>query len=166
MTLETLYFLAQIVAALAIVGSLIFVGVQIRDQTRERRLLHSTERTNLATALTQLGHGNPEMEALLMKAATADFGDLSDKEKFLFVSWLRPFMQLQYLNYTHNKDGHMDAEAIHMTRQVSGRLIRTPMFRSWWALYHDDYGPGLQAFVEEAFDKGPVGIVGTGHDDT
>jgi len=39
MTLESFYFIAQIIAALAVVGSLIFVGFQIRGNTREQHQL-------------------------------------------------------------------------------------------------------------------------------
>ena len=35
MTLETLYYVSQIVAVLAILGSLVFVGVQIRQNTKQ-----------------------------------------------------------------------------------------------------------------------------------
>ena len=40
MTLETWYFIAQILAALAVVGSLLFVGVQLRAQAESDALVH------------------------------------------------------------------------------------------------------------------------------
>jgi len=41
MTLEAFYFIAQILAAIAVVSSLMFVGIQLRAQTREQILTRS-----------------------------------------------------------------------------------------------------------------------------
>lgn len=38
MNLEAIYFVSQVVASVALVGSLVFVGMQIRAQVRQSRM--------------------------------------------------------------------------------------------------------------------------------
>jgi len=67
MTLETVYFLSQIIAAAALVASLIFVGLQLRQSDKtQRALAHQStiQRTiDLNRALT-----DPHIIGLVMKA--------------------------------------------------------------------------------------------------
>ena len=58
MTLESIYYIGQTVAVIAIVVSLIFVGLQVRmayEQTRQSNELarQETSRTNIITFITE-----------------------------------------------------------------------------------------------------------------
>ena len=70
MTLETVYFVSQIVAAVAIVATLLFVGLQLRQSDRtQRALVHQS--TIARTIELNQRLTDPHIIALVMKARDA-----------------------------------------------------------------------------------------------
>ncbi|MEP3051921.1 MAG: hypothetical protein ABJP48_04170 [Erythrobacter sp.] len=80
MTLEDFYFISQIAAALGIMASLVFVGVQIRQNTRATKTA-AAEAAHRALVEWQLST-TPERAAIAVKA-NADFDSLTKEERFL-----------------------------------------------------------------------------------
>jgi len=83
MTLETLYFIAQIVAALAIVGSLVFVGLQIRAQTKEQWLVRIQDRNEALNRFFEILNDRPENREVFV-SGLASFNSLSAPDRVLF----------------------------------------------------------------------------------
>lgn len=83
MTLETLYFIAQIVAALAIVASLVFVGLQIRAQTREQWLVRIQDRNEALNRFFEILNDRPENREVFV-AGLVSFQSLSPPDRVLF----------------------------------------------------------------------------------
>lgn len=154
MTLETLYLLMQIIAAIAIVASLVFVGLQVRAQISETRLQHINERAALVTGLTSQVLQVPELRAVMTKAGTTEFKDLNSEEKQLFTSWARQFLQLQSVSYAHSREGHGNDPTLRGIQKVAARATTTTMFESWWSMFHDDYSEDVQAYVDNLREIG------------
>ncbi|MEL6921153.1 MAG: hypothetical protein AAFO77_09025 [Pseudomonadota bacterium] len=79
MTLETIYYITQIVAVLLVIGSLLFVGIQIRDNSRA---LTDQNRWNRVSAIlgAQMAHAeHPHvLEAFNKTAPQAWKGFITD----------------------------------------------------------------------------------------
>lgn len=80
MSLEAIYFIGQTVAAVALVVSLVFVGVQIRQNTRATKTA-AAEAAHRSLVEWQLST-TPERAAVAVKSM-ADFDSLTDEERFL-----------------------------------------------------------------------------------
>jgi hypothetical protein len=102
MTLEEIYFISQIVAVIAIFGSLIFVGVQLRQNTR------ATQMASLQSVLDGCrdrffvpGYTHPDMLNMFARGLT-DMNALSEdeKRKFNFLLFDQCF-QMQHVMQLH-----------------------------------------------------------------
>jgi hypothetical protein len=85
--LESLYFFAQIIAAIAIVASLVFVGLQIRASTKDQRLTRANEDADNYSRFQILLIENPEFRDIWVKGAD-DINMLTPSELLAFGAYL------------------------------------------------------------------------------
>ena len=93
MTLETIYYLSQIIAVIAVVASLVFVGIQISLSTQQAK----ADAADTAHRAIQDWYqsATPEQVALNSRAMR-DFSSLSGEEKQLvYLYGMRMLMNLQ-----------------------------------------------------------------------
>lgn len=83
MTLEALYFAMQIIAALAIIASLLFVGLQLRAQTREQRQIRIQSRNETLDRYFSVLNQAGEHREILVRGLD-NFGSLSPADRILF----------------------------------------------------------------------------------
>lgn len=146
MTLEEIYFLSQILAAVAIVGSLVFVGLQLRQGDRtQRALMHQAtiQRTmELNTRLT-----DPTITALLVKARDARAAWNATE-----IWQLRAMIRVLVLHVEdmdwQRRAGLLDQAAFDNVLTVARGLFSLPGFRICWELLPPRITPAEQALVE------------------
>jgi len=97
MTLESFYFIAQIMAALGVMGSLLFVGLQIRSGTRKQLLTRTTEASENYAQFQFIPINNPEFRDIWIKGSD-DIEKLSPSELLAFGAylalWIRSIMRV------------------------------------------------------------------------
>lgn len=105
MTLEAIYYISQIVAVLAVLASLIFVGIQIRQNTEQAR--RNEEATKAAAAeaahrsfLDWYHNQTPEMAAIVAKGQ-AGLEGLSAEDRYMYFAICMP--ALMNLQEAHTK---------------------------------------------------------------
>ncbi|MEL6540749.1 MAG: hypothetical protein AAFN04_00150 [Pseudomonadota bacterium] len=82
MTLEDFYFISQIVAAVGIMLSLIFVGLQMRAQTRETRLASMAEiMAEYRDVMVQTSN-NRDLIEIVMRAEEVGISQLDETDRF------------------------------------------------------------------------------------
>lgn len=153
MTLETVYFLTQIVAALAIVASLIFVGIQLQRQIGEQRISRATERGRMIMELNRDWMANKDTRAVIMKTIQAP-DDLTPEVIAIAEAYWRSAIQIHLITYAEIKSGYVDDEV-----QISGRVRRRlnaggKAFDRWWNHMKPTYGEGFQAYFEDIIAAG------------
>lgn len=118
MNLEAVYFISQILAAMGIMGSLIFVGIQMR-QTRDAQRQQAEEsryqtmsqimaeyRNVLRMLVTDENLGNA-----YLKSAEAGIGDLDGLDRLRVLAFLSLTIRTFEQAYLHHKAGRLDDEA-------------------------------------------------------
>jgi hypothetical protein len=145
--LERLAQLAQVVAAAAVVVSLLFVGSQIRENTR------AVQRTNALSSLS-LGH---DWDAWLRDREFAstydtgirDYSSLSGADKLQFDRYIGQGLNIWEFAYYSTNAGTMDKE----TWGAWDRFFRSQLGHDSWRLVWNDisdaYGSGFQVHVNE-----------------
>src|SRR5205085_8215444 len=83
MNWEMLAAIGQLAAALVGIPSLIYLAIQIREQTKERRQAAVHALTEQWGDLTQSLHDNPEMASIFLRGAHS-FNDLDPVSKLRF----------------------------------------------------------------------------------
>lgn len=131
MTLEVAYFISQIVAAVALVASLAFVGIQLRQNTKSLHAATSTAHTQL---LIQLGlfAGGTDDAAHIWKAGLQGLDQLNENERVrftVFLSTLMRFFEASRVQWLH---GQLDKEHWHSVEQQVKGLATQPGVKAWW----------------------------------
>jgi hypothetical protein len=130
MSLEDAYFISQIVAAIAIVASLIFVALQLRQSDRtQRAAMHQVRAERVIGFYTRLS----DMAPLMTKASrTPD--KLTGEE-----TWqLRSVIMMLILNLEdqlwQREQGLLDPESVERTRSAARRILSVPAMRAAWRI--------------------------------
>lgn len=137
MDLEAVYFVSQVVAAFAIVGSLVFVGMQTRAATRQARRNEAVRRNAAADAVHRdFGKyyalvSDPQIAPVMLKGLS-DVSSLSEPENVIFMSAnmvLMANVQSAYLKWDADE---LSDDLWHSWRMAAISVFVTPGGRAFW----------------------------------
>jgi hypothetical protein len=125
------YFIAEIIAIIAVVISLAHLGIQIR-QTRIQSIKESMDIITRERAdFIKLLATESELSQIIA-AGLSNSSKLKNKEYFRFTSYLYYlFVQLE-LGFRKRKRGHVDDELWNAWNEGVRWWIRCPGTRNWW----------------------------------
>lgn len=155
MTIQDWGAIGEIIGAVAVVVSLIYLAVQIRQNTEQ--IAHSIEASRVAALERNVQAGNRIREIIILNPEVADlllaglrgFGALAERERLRFEFLVRNIMaefQGAYIRYfsTSNDPEHLVGMAATLDR-----MLANPGFRECIAKREFDWRPEFQAFVDE-----------------
>lgn len=157
MNLEAMYFIGQTIAAIAIVGSLIFVGLQMRAQARETRLASMAEiMAEYRSTMTHVGT-NRDLRASILKCNEVGTANLDPIDRcqvsLMSAMSLRVFEQA----YFYRLEGKMNNRT---WRSVEGMMSSTLLYRApidYFRLrkgtFEDGFIDYFEAQFEDAFER-------------
>ena len=139
---------AEIVSALGIVISLIYVGIQVTDNTSAMRSetasAASTEFSNWYTHVSS----DAELIEVWLQGVTAP--ETLDEEQSLRFLFLVHILMLQFQNnYYLVEEGTLDEKMLYAINNTLATLRGTPGFELYWSLRRELFNPEYQAFVEQ-----------------
>ncbi|UVO52583.1 hypothetical protein [Sphingomonas sp. SUN039] len=142
MTLEDINYIAQTIAAFAVVGSLIYLAIQTR-QAREQTRLNTEalkasagfEATHSWATLLEAGINLPKARIALVMEANAGktWDEFSDLDRFWLAILHRALFQKLEGQYFLLKYGSLDPAFWEKRRDWAAGLINLPFFSQWWA---------------------------------
>jgi len=155
MTLEDIYFLAGIVASLGIIVSLIFVGLQIRQNTHATQSAAAQSvHSNFAGFYTSL-QNNPDLLGITIKGLQ-EYDALTETEKAQMNSMFMAFnLNMQDAFYKF-KDGHLAPEFWRSWELVSQNLFAAPGGKAFWADRGYLFANAYQEYINEDVMKRPI----------
>ena len=152
MTLEEIYYVSQIAAAVAIFGSLVFVGLQMRQTSRNQRaLMHANRNQDIQQSLHRMG-GPAMARVLLAGAAATPSMDSLDVNQFIFAARATfSGMQHQFLEW---REGMIDDVRWKITRDSLNILLTSPGYRAAYLMWRA-YGatPPFRAVCDDMIQK-------------
>lgn len=147
MTLEEVFYVSQITASAAVVGSLIYVGLQVRYAERSQRGLMQQARAD-RTSMGSLNVAGSELARIWMKGAAGD-ADLTPLE---LVQWLL----LTRAAFLSGEDSILQYRARLMSKEtydtyVAGARahLAMPGFRAAWKMQRTQFGIVFRNFVDD-----------------
>ena len=130
MNLEDAYFISQIIAAVAIVASLIFVGVQLRQSDKTQRAAIHQARTDRVMNVFAL-MAQPNVVALSAKVTHKPEAITPEELRVLHT-----MMGMTDVNYQEelwqHKIGLLDRETLERTQVASSDFFALPAVRALW----------------------------------
>lgn len=155
MTIEELGAIGEVIGAVAVVASLVYLAIQIRQNTRQ--LSENMKATELAAFERNVHAGNRIRELLILNREIAelykqgfrDYQQLTDADRLRFDMLLsNMFAEFQAAYIRHLTYRH-DPEDYQGSKRWLDRLVRQQAVRDWLERSEPDWRPEFAALVAE-----------------
>ena len=142
----------EIIGALAVVLSVVYLAVQIRRQTDQARLA-ATREIAIAwnTALIPLIE-NQELADLFLKAGPS-YDALPNHERLRVSGIYMQMMRLLEQQYLHVRKGNIDPTFFESADRTYLELLVTPGSQEWWKQHRTQYSDGFRLLVDKQIEK-------------
>lgn len=145
---NTIGVISEIVGAIGILATLIYLAIQIRNNTREVKTENIHRVTDSFNQLSLMIASDKDLAELWHKGMQ-NYDDLNDSEKarFEFI-WLAAFRIYDSL-YFQIKRGTGETELWEAELKTLKWLFSAPGARSWWRQQKFAFSPGFNEFIDE-----------------
>ena len=131
MNWDSIGVLAEVVAATAVVVSLVYLAVQTRDNTRVMRSRAAWDAQQSFVDVNEtLGNGGFVSE--LLYKTLDEPNQLSDKEKYLVQRFYRAWFQRMEAQFALYQAGILDEEVWNLRRGYAQAIFNNPIARQCW----------------------------------
>jgi hypothetical protein len=152
MSLSDIAAIAGIVSSAAVVISLIYLSLQIKQAQRNQQALMQQTRTAGLTDMN-IALADPEIAAAYNKGLAGD-PDMTPTEVRQFLSLARcGFINMEN-NFIQHHDGLMSDEAFHSALEGARFQASFPGLRAAWRQSRAAYGKRFAAFFDPIVDSG------------
>lgn len=133
MSLEAIYFISQIVAAVALIASLFFVGMQLKQNTRA--VLVSTSQTHFSMwhACVAPLTDNTDMARVWLQALS-DFDGLTDLDRMRFIAYTGNVFRFYESSRIQWRRGQLDAELWYAVEVNIRAFAAQPGIQRFWKI--------------------------------
>ena len=131
MNWEMLAAFGQLAAVFVGIPSLIYLAVQIREQTKERRQSAVNALTVQWGDLTCALHESGEFSAIFLRGVQS-FADLDPVSKLRFSAFFNRFFNYFEGMYFAHRDGLLTASAWGKIERTMSDVIAYPGVQEWW----------------------------------
>ena len=162
MDLEALGNLGEFVAAVATLATLIYLAIQVRNNTVSVRSATHQQQVDSATAVHTMITKDAELAKLVLKADT-DFSALEDHERVQLLFFYVNHFNMWHYQFMQNRKGLFDAAA--WVTWDNGWAAFAQMqhgMREAWAAFGDIYGDEFFSHVEKHLSKPGIDSVNSG----
>jgi len=155
MTIQEWGAIGELIGAIAVVASLVYLAAQIRQNTKQLSL--SMQATELAAFERNVAAGNhvremfivnPEITELYLRGVRS-YKDLADGEKLRFDMIISNMFSEFQGAYVRNLTYRHDPTDFEGSKRTLDRLLRRRGIRDWLSRNEPDWRPEFAALVEE-----------------
>lgn len=147
MTLEQWAFVAQIISAVAVIASLVFVGFQLKQATAAIRATSSQAHSSLYTDLVQSIIDNADF-ARLWSIGLSEPKKLAEDEWIRFVAYASALFRLYESSRVQWLNGRLDEEHWHTIERQAADFGHLPGLKAAWGLRGHWFSPEFRAWFE------------------
>jgi hypothetical protein len=155
MKLEKYALIAEIVGGLAVIIGLIFVGLELRQNTIAQRVTATqtivVDYENAVDLLTR-----DKESACIYVRGNIDLNDLNGIERYqYFVMWFHLLRAAEQLHY-YSLEGMVDQIIWRGFQRQLDEVMRYPGVQQYWLLRRDWYSDEFQGFVDGIYGREPT----------
>lgn len=147
MTLEQASLVAQIISAIAVIASLVFVGVQLRQATAAIRASSSEAHAALYTELVHSIIDNGDF-ARIWATGLRDPKSLGEEDWIRFVAYSSALFRQYESSRVQWQKGRLDDEHWRTVEQQAISFGHLPGLKAAWSLRGHWYSPDFRAWFE------------------
>ena len=147
MNWEAIGALAELLGAIGVIATLIYLASQIRQNTKSIQAAAFQETMRDMTSLADMGAQNPELVSAYF-AGLDDLESLDREVRQRFGSFMLAFFRrVENLVY-QTEQGMLDPESWEGLREALRRIFSHPGAVDWWRQSSHAFNRPLQDFVE------------------
>ncbi|HBS30949.1 MAG TPA: hypothetical protein DEA40_04300 [Parvularcula sp.] len=132
MTLEEIYYVGQTIAVVALLISILFVGYQIRQNTKALKATSHHAITDSFNQINALIISDPKV-ARLWRLGMAGSADLSEDETTSFGLLALAYMRVFETLYYQHGNGTMERKLFEAELNTLKWAVTNPGIRAWWS---------------------------------
>jgi hypothetical protein len=148
MTLENWAALAEIIGALAVVVTLVYLAIQVRQNTGAIRSSNATSVQINVQSLAQGPIMDRELGGIILRAV-ADEGELEPAEKLAAYAWFYNMLKIGELAHQFYLRGELDKSYWEASLGFFVAYWQTPGFKRYWVDRKGAFTPIFRSAVEE-----------------
>jgi len=155
-TLEEIFWLSQTIAAVAIVGSLLFVAMEVRssNQVNRHRIIEELA-ADYRTVLMSIAN-NADL-ARAWHSGLHDFAALDPVDKVRFSLTAHTFFQNHESLYLHHRDGRMPREMYEPQLSNMTAFLGYPGLQAVWDLRKHYFHSAFRSLVDDTIATARTG---------
>jgi hypothetical protein len=154
MTLEQVFFVTQSIAALGVIASLIFVGIQVRDSAKAVRAA-TAQAVHENYASWYLALADNESALATSTKGFVDLGSLTSDEKAQFVCTFMAFLSHSQNAFHQWRLGHLAKDLWTGWEALMMNLVNTPGGAAFWGERSYVFGKDFQDEVRALMAREP-----------
>ena len=147
MTLAEVSQISQTLGSAAVVASLIFVGVQIRQNTKTTRAASHHAVSEALNQVNLLWARNSEVTRIWL-AGMSDRGALTPEDRWRFDSIVRAYLHVCETMYMQAELGAGDAGIVVAEESGIKTVFASGGVKEWWAENPFGFSPAFRKYVE------------------
>ncbi|MBI3678080.1 MAG: hypothetical protein HY243_15835 [Proteobacteria bacterium] len=147
MSLEQAAYLSQIIGAFAVLASLLFVGLQIRQNTKSQKVVAVDSLSAAIAAINVPAMESPELGEALAKA-THNWASASREQRIIAHYFLFSYFKLAENAWYQRRAHVLDPEQWAGWETMMRTYYHTPGVQSvWWPRRRNAYSPEFQVYL-------------------
>lgn len=154
MNWEMLSAIGQVVAALGVIPSLIYLAVQIREQNKERRRAGINILTAQWSELVKTAQESRDFAGVFLRGM-GSFDDLDAPDKLRFSAFFTRFTRNCEGMFIYYRDGALDKPLWDGVERTMSDYFAYPGAREWWGTRKHWLTDEFRAVVEATIARNP-----------
>lgn len=158
MSLDQGALLAEIIGAVAVVASLIYLAVELRRQSKLNRLASGNDLAAQWSGLMISMHDSAELTEIWLKG-TRDFESLDPVSKLRFGAFFGRFLRNSDALYFRVLDKTLDPTIWRGIERTIRDLLCLPGSQAWWETRKHWYTDDFQSLVSDLIARGNAEVM-------
>ncbi len=147
MSFEQLGNIGDFLGGIAVIATLIYLGIQIRSQTHESRLSATRElAADFHNAVRGLAHDKELLK--VYHVGIADYRCLQDDDRLQLSVWLIHLFRVLEQQFLHTTHGNMDPVYFASINKAFVELLSFKGVQQWWELTNSMFAEDFKAHVD------------------
>jgi hypothetical protein len=138
--------LGQVIGAIAVVATLLYVAREVRQNGRSLSISALRDTTAQWNQLSEMIATSPDLAEIVSKG-NKSYDDLSETELLRYDAYVQTFFDNVDSYRSLVTDYGVDKDLAALARIVSSR-IHIPGFKAWWAANNSDYADSFVSWIE------------------
>jgi len=152
MNWDALAAIGEIVGAAAVVATLAYLSIQIRQSTKSERASALDASINALSKIRQSTYENPELSALHLKASNSP-ETLSEEEAFRYRLFLHNVLLSFWHMFTQSRYADLPANIWDAQKPTIVRVVCTPGGEWFWGKYKAEFEESFREEIDKIIEN-------------